>query len=522
MLRGSSKVHAAFGAAAFFVVMMLVLATVRLAPESDVAEVVSTVGGSRFTGEQPSWRPAHAQQSSGSIRQKVAAAGGQSGVQRVEGTTVVHGFRFCTPLEGSVVWNNVTIASLNSTLDSLPAEQRSIVAATILDTGASSLFTKMMAWNAERDPTAKPMASDLLRFTCLMAAHSKNMLVNQASSQWIRQLSTAYFPMFTFDKSSPYLAKTLHLSHGTGTPNAKSCTLKPHFKIVFNIIAHERLDIIRRQFQALYDDDALFVYHIDAKQAGFNDELLHWILTDPAVADKCNVLLLGNPVEVHWGHGTIVQAQLESAFQALELAGWDYIINLSAYDYPLKTVPDMHKILELSPGKSYIEYLSNLERNRVHKTNILSEAKGKLSSFHDFWREYPFDDTFPLHKHHQWMILSRRFIETLRTDPDAMILSAWMEHTFIPDEAFYITWALGKNSPVRHDIVDDMHRFLDMCNGCPHPEWLKLSHTAKFTESHFLVRKMDPVRDVDLAKWMDDRRLHVTSWPNATESTTAV
>ncbi|KAI8915105.1 core-2/I-branching enzyme-domain-containing protein [Entophlyctis helioformis] len=430
----------------------------------------------------------------------------------------LRGFRFCSPLEGSSFHANLVHQAFGGSLNSLPPTQRRSMAIALIDAMAEVVFTRVSA----DSPARKPLASQLLRYSCFMAAHANNTLVNHTSSQWLARLDApTYFPMFTFDASSPAIAETLELSHGLGRAS-KKCTLKPHYKIVFSYLIHERSDILRRQFEALYDKDSLFVFHIDRRQSDFHFQVVQWIMTEFSMRKRCNVIVLSNRFPVFWGHSSIVQAQLESAFQALELASWDYIINLSAYDYPLKTPADMYKELQADPGKSYIQFWPEGDARRLGITHMTHHSETYPLEYDNFVREYPFAERYPPRKHHQWMILSRRFIETLRTDPDAMILWAWMEHTLIPDEAFYGTWALAPGNTIRNDVIDDMRRFVDIRLGDWHPSWLNISFTAKFTESHFLVRKMDPLYEIDLAEWMDDRRLHVTSWPNATESTMAV
>jgi hypothetical protein len=56
-----------------------------------------------------------------------------------------------------------------------------------------------------------------------------------------------------------------------------------------------------------------------------------------------------------------VIAQLEGYFQLLDLADWDYAINLSAEDFPLMSTAAMHKKLEVCPNY-YESYRKILEK----------------------------------------------------------------------------------------------------------------------------------------------------------------
>lgn len=51
--------------------------------------------------------------------------------------------------------------------------------------------------------------------------------------------------------------------------------------------------------------------------------------------------------------------------------------------------------------------------------------------------------TWRVCKQHQWMMLTSEFIKDLRTNADALHFLAFMEHTWIPDEAYFCIGKCG-------------------------------------------------------------------------------
>ena len=108
-----------------------------------------------------------------------------------------------------------------------------------------------------------------------------------------------------------------------------------------------------------------------------------------------------------WGGSSLVFIELEGFFQLIDLAEWDYVINLSVHDYPLANTSTIHQILELTPQKSYLtEWVGDPETlRRLSYTGLVS--KDKMSITIDFRRPrlFPWVNRYPLNKQSQWMVL---------------------------------------------------------------------------------------------------------------------
>jgi hypothetical protein len=59
------------------------------------------------------------------------------------------------------------------------------------------------------------------------------------------------------------------------------------------------------------------------------------------------------------GHISLVYTNLSGFFELRDLADWDFVINLSNYDWPLRRNNEIHRILSLHNGSSYIDYWSD-------------------------------------------------------------------------------------------------------------------------------------------------------------------
>jgi hypothetical protein len=139
---------------------------------------------------------------------------------------------------------------------------------------------------------------------------------------------------------------------------------------------------------------------------------------------------------------------LQGFFELLDLADWDFVINLSAYDWPVRSTQDIYDSLIKHGDSSWIEYWRDPDSilllflllgsaGRLTRPHItLAEYKGPIHSKVTGLRWWPFP-TFHAYKQHQWMILSRSFIEYCQSSSQVFNLLAYMEHTWIPDESFF-------------------------------------------------------------------------------------
>jgi Core-2/I-Branching enzyme len=103
----------------------------------------------------------------------------------------------------------------------------------------------------------------------------------------------------------------------------------------------------------LDDSTGIILIHVDTK-----DPLLYKYASEFVEKRKASgsVFLAKNRYRTIPGHVSILYTQLSGYFELLDLADWDYVINLSNFDWPLRHTAAIHKTLDEFPGYSYIDF----------------------------------------------------------------------------------------------------------------------------------------------------------------------
>ncbi|KAJ3014155.1 hypothetical protein HKX48_005308 [Thoreauomyces humboldtii] len=498
----------------------------------------------------------------------------------------LYGFKRCSILEGAVFNPWVHLGPISGNL--MTANPPRALASSMVDALALKVHDNIMSWaDGEKFDTVS-----VTRFACYMAAHGRNEYALMTDGMWLLHVDgQAYFPDLTlkgpgdlpFDASQkgirymgekwepanalpaePEINSTKQRrdggSEGDGNrkeeeqkevdkneqeknTEEKDVQLRKHipprtpavprlrYKIAYLLLVHERLDIFQTLFDALYDTDGLFLIHVDSKRGEFKNRVHEWLLLDPHYREAKNIFVMPNSFNLNWGASSIVFGQLEGFFTLADIADWDYLINLSGYDYPLRSTKSIHAILERDPGKVYIEHWTDPEVEwRLERAFFLSASQTAVrtpTAAPD--RRFALDHRFRAMKHHQWMILPRAFVQHLRQSQDAHDLLAWSEHSWIPDESYFAMVALSHASDWAPRIVNDCKRFIYFEPDALHPIWLRNGDEGKLEKGasveiamrkqpgavvdgvvpqreFFFVRKINSLWEKGIRGWMDRKR----------------
>ncbi|KAJ3332871.1 hypothetical protein HDU76_012795 [Blyttiomyces sp. JEL0837] len=258
-------------------------------------------------------------------------------------------------------------------------------------------------------------------------------------------------------------------------------------------------------------------------------------IEEPNLTVKGNVYLARHRYRGMWGHISLVWMELSGYWELLELAEWDVVINLSAADFPFRRSREMHRFLtsEKNKGKSFIGHWEDTitSANRLTRAHLPSASRNSV----EWSMVHPLESglinpPFPAWKNckqHQWMVLTREFVQYLKTSSDALQMLAFSEYNWIPDESYFCTVAI--NSPEFKDtIVPDSLRFLEFPNGHTHPHVLDLTWIDHFPAQdfdaeihqpappqHLFARKIYPHSEAgaNLTNWIREKHLnpHVLS-----------
>jgi len=270
-------------------------------------------------------------------------------------------------------------------------------------------------------------------------------------------------------------------------------------RVAYQINLHHRPDQFQWLFSALYDEDDLFLIHVNARTSEDINQSIRQI-----AGQRPNVVFLPR-MEVHWGGWSLVETELQGLRRAVELPGWDYFIKLSGQDYPLRDRAGRREVLTGLEGRCAVicNEMSALplhirRRTWLHHT----ERDGALRAL-----PLPNPGLFgrPLRwKGSGWHMLSRGFCEWLVESPVTRDMVRRTRTTAFPDEFFMPN--LIQESPWRD-------RRVDMCGTqtywrarSPNPDTLTMAHLPDLlTSDQLFARKFDAQIDAKVLTALAER-----------------
>ncbi|ORY33622.1 hypothetical protein BCR33DRAFT_771183 [Rhizoclosmatium globosum] len=416
-----------------------------------------------------------------------------------------NGFQYCSNLNNALFhrqttlynWPNVTS---ETTLAELNPSQTEL--ASFLDQRARNINNDMHS--------VKPGLLDIeqtRRLACYLAADGTNHMANLSNTRF-------YYNLNRFSYFGELLPAII--------PNPLSPDRK--YKVAFFVMIHGPLSVlqnIHHLISTLNDGSAIILIHVDKRPE--SDDLRMALAA--TISSLEHVHLAKTSYKISWGHSSILHAQLNGFFELLDLAEWDHVINLSAYDIPLRPSKEIARILSQQKyaGHNFIDawdmettgykrllphVLLKTPRSR-EITSIHLKELGTVASPVPRWK---------VMKHHQWGIFTREFIEYLRTAEEVYNALAWFEHTLIPDESFLGT--VLYNTPRFRNQMSPSKRYSKWRRFAAHPEMLArdmiiagVGVDVDGEEPKFLfVRKVDIATDegVEVTEWIRKEHLQKT------------
>ena len=162
-----------------------------------------------------------------------------------------------------------------------------------------------------------------------------------------------------------------------------------------------------------------------------------------------NIKVANERFRTFWASNTILYVLLATFRQILQL-GWDfdYVVNISESDFPVKSVEEFENYLKSSIGKNYVATVgANYGRDLIAD----QEGQGLTHLFyncedHMFLlgrRNIPFGLQWMLGS--DWVVLHRDFVHYLATSDDGLLrgLLSFYFYTVIGPESFFPTALLN-------------------------------------------------------------------------------
>ncbi len=204
--------------------------------------------------------------------------------------------------------------------------------------------------------------------------------------------------------------------------------------IAYFILVHRFPEQFKRLFKAIYHPENYYLIHLD-KKTGID---IYSDIED-FLADFPSTYILESE-NVVWGGYSMVQAELKGMKYLLNLnVQWDFFINLSGQDYPLKSQKIIRDYLTKNKGNNFIKIADQLvvrpeTMNRIE--NFFVESENGFSGI-PCKRAY-LKDVIP-YIGGQWMILTRESCEFICNSGEAQKFEDYYVNTLIADESFFQT-----------------------------------------------------------------------------------
>lgn len=272
--------------------------------------------------------------------------------------------------------------------------------------------------------------------------------------------------------------------------------------IAYFITAHRNAGQLEVLIDLLANPVDLVLLHVDAKA----DAAVHDVVQRRRHAPNLRVL---RSRSVSWGGWSLAQVLLDAMAElCVEGLDWDYLINMSGQDMPLRPARELRAFLDANDGANFI--------NWARIDDLAQPLKGVVRRRYQWLRielaggpqRLPVPMA-PIHRGRvkyygsQWVMLSRAFCDwAARVSPRDGGYET-LRFTFAPDELLIQQMIMA--SPFRDTLVKDNKRFAQF-GGLSHPRVLKLADLPELDDSGALfARKFDPAVDAEVISALSAR-----------------
>jgi hypothetical protein len=201
----------------------------------------------------------------------------------------------------------------------------------------------------------------------------------------------------------------------------------------------------------MYHPANYYLVHVDKRSGvGLQTEIQDFL------SSFANASLLKSQ-SILWGGYSMVDAELRGIEELLKISSeWEFFINLSAQDFPLKSQTHIQDFLSRNIGRDFIK----VANQRKIRPDTLYRIENYCIEFSKRILRTPIKRPYLRgvipYIGNQWMILSRKFCEYICYSPEVKRFKRFYRHTFIPDEGFFQTVIMNTN--YKGTIVNDDKR----------------------------------------------------------------
>ncbi|XP_062386976.1 xylosyltransferase 1 [Sardina pilchardus] len=287
-------------------------------------------------------------------------------------------------------------------------------------------------------------------------------------------------------------------------------------RIAFMLVVHGRATRqVQRLFKAIYHTSHFYYIHVDMRSNYLHREMLALAAQFP------NVRVTTWRMSTIWGGASLLSMYLQAMGDLLAMKdwAWDFFINLSAADYPIRTNDQLVAFLSKYRDMNFIK-----SHGRDNARFIRKQGLDRLFFECDthMWRlgDRKIPDGVSVDGGSDWFLMNRVFVEYVINTQDDLVtnMKRFYAYTLLPAESFFHT--VLENSPHCESMVDNNLRItnwnrklgckcqykhiVDWC-GCS-PNDFKPSDLPRFqqtTRPTFFARKFEASVNQEIVNQLD-------------------
>ncbi|NP_001165868.1 xylosyltransferase 1 [Danio rerio] len=287
-------------------------------------------------------------------------------------------------------------------------------------------------------------------------------------------------------------------------------------RIAFMLVVHGRATRqVQRLFKAIYHTSHFYYIHVDQRSNYLHRQMVALAHQYP------NVRVTSWRMSTIWGGASLLTMYLQSMKDLLAMRdwSWDFFINLSAADYPIRTNDQLVAFLSKYRNMNFIK-----SHGRDNARFIRKQGLDRLFFECDthMWRlgDRKIPEGISVDGGSDWFLLNRMFVEYVINTQDDLVtnMKRFYAYTLLPAESFFHT--VLENSPHCESMVDNNLRItnwnrklgckcqykhiVDWC-GCS-PNDFKPSDLPRFqqtTRPTFFARKFEASVNQEIVNQLD-------------------
>eukprot|EP00118_Oscarella_pearsei_P005474 m.25200 g.25200 ORF g.25200 m.25200 type:complete len:818 (+) comp28760_c0_seq2:1204-3657(+) len=232
------------------------------------------------------------------------------------------------------------------------------------------------------------------------------------------------------------------------TMNEKEVPWKD-LRIVYVMVVHGRaFRQFRRLFKAIYNRRHYYYIHVDSRS-----DYLHRRIEDMA-RDHANVALSPWRLASIWGGASLLQVLLRCMDDLIHRHDWqwDFLINLSESDYPIRTDEALMKFLAQRRNKNFLKPHGGNAMRFIKKQGL---DRTFVECDSHMWRlgNRVVPPDIEVDGGSDWICVNREFGEYLVQSDDRLLISLkqMYKYSLLPAESFFHT--VLKNGPICQSFV---------------------------------------------------------------------